>query len=302
MVSSFLRCPQKYHFEYVDKLRRKQPSKPLTFGTDFHRLLEVRGDNKKVEEVMQDISNTYNSLSDTTHLGETYLDDLRTIFEDYMELYKDCELPIKTEHKFKIFIGTYAKKDIFFTGTIDEIYNNLMLGEHKTFSKKPDIGLLHMNMQVCLYAKAYELEFKEKIKRVQWDYTRSCPAESPKWLEKSQKFTTTIKSNVTPFSYIRTCKNLGIQDKDILDKCVDYTNNTENYFFRRTVELIPQIVDTNWKNFIQVTKNIVAGENKYKVKNIIKDCSWCEYRSICYAEFTGVDTNYIIKKDFIKEV
>lgn len=299
-ISSYLSCPQKHNFSYVQKLRSKKPSRPLSFGSDFHKLLENRFDPKKLEEATKEIKKNYEELNVVAkgELGDSYLDDLFTVFSDYNKVYYNSEKPIKTEHEFLIKIGTFKGEEVKFNGIIDEVYEGLMLGEHKTFNRQPDMGLLAMNMQVCLYSKAYELEFGQKIERVQWDYIKSAPADYPVWLEKSQRFSEANSQKVTNLSWLRACDERGIKDQETRTKALNYEQNLSNFFFRCNIEIIPQMVDTIWDSFKGAVKGIITKGESNKIKNIGMNCQWCDYRPLCYAEFTGLDTKYVIEKDY----
>jgi len=299
-VGSYLSCPCKHYFGYVMGLRSKKPARPLSFGGDFHKLLEHRSDKAALKEAVSTIRTTYNKapLSTQTELGETYLDDLKVVFQDYQKVYKNAQLPVETEHEFLVPMGEFKGKPIYFHGIIDEIYDGLLLGEHKTFNQRPDMSILAMNMQVCLYAKAWEIETGEKLQRVRWDYIKSVQAKYPIWLEKSSRFSEAANEGITQYSWERACKARGITLGEIIHKGTNYAQNISNFFFRCDMDIVPNMVDTVWDDFTATVMDLFTRGDTNKVKNISKDCSWCGYRPICYAEFTGADTAYIIKKDY----
>lgn len=300
-VSCYLACPQKHYFSYIMKLRSNRPVRPLTFGGDFHKLLEYRHNKEKLKKAAQDITKAYEELHPAfqADLGDNYLDDLKTIFKDYTELYKDSVKPIETEHELLVEMGKFRGECIYFHGIIDEVYPNLLMGEHKTFNQRPNMETLAMNMQVCLYAKAWEIENGVKLQTVQWDYIKSAPAKFPIWLDKSNRFSEAANEGITPNSWLRACKARGIHDPAILNKAFNYSQNTANFFFRCRMEILPSMVDTVWNDFRAVVLDLFKRGETNKVKNITRDCSWCTYRPICYAEFTGMSTGYVIEKDFI---
>lgn len=204
-----------------------------------------------------------------------------------------------TEHEFLIKIGKYKGLPVYFHGKVDELYEGGMMGEHKTFTRPPDMSLLAMNTQVCLYAKAHELEFGDKLKTVLWDYVKSTPAERPIWLEKSERFSTAQSSKITPFSWIRAHEERGIEDGN--KTAAFYEPNIANFFFRVRMDIHPEMVDSIWDDFKKTTRELITQEDS-TVKNVTRDCSWCNFRPICYAEFTGADVDYVIKTDFVQRV
>lgn len=303
MVATYLSCPYRYYLRYLEGLKSKKLAKPLQFGSDFHKLLEKRDNLTALRSAIKDIENTYYKMSvkDQTELGEDYISDLITIFSDYCTVYQDCERPIETEHEFLINIGHYKNKEVVFKGIIDEIYPDNIIGEHKTFKQRPSMDSIAMNQQICLYAKALEMETGKKVERVQWDFIKSVPASKPIWLEKSKRFSEAKNTNITPFSWWRACEEKGVKSEDIISKSAEYTQNIGNFFFRCHSEILTTMVESVWEDFKQVVKYMLSRGSEYKVKNITRDCSWCEFRPICYTEFTCPESaEYVKSREFTR--
>lgn len=301
--SSYLRCPYAHYLGYILKLRQKKPARPLVFGSDFHKLLELRNNPEELSKAKLEIGEKYYELSANWQgdLGENYIQDLAMIFEDYQEVYKDTPQPHITEHPFEILLGNLNGEPIIFNGIIDELYlykkqgkRIIKIGEHKTFSQRPDMDVLVMNTQKCLYAKATQKIKGVLPQTVIWDYIKSTPASSPIWLEKSGRFSSAKSDKITEFSWNRACA-----EKDLQEPCPDmYKGNLPNFFFRVEMNLDPCMVEDIWDGFLFTTKDIARRGHKNKTKNVTRDCKWCSYRDICYTEFTGGDTAYLIDKDY----
>ena len=305
-VSKYRDCPQSHHWSYVMGLKPKTVSRPLSFGSDFHKLLECRTDNELLEEAIQDIKDKYNELTPQQQedLGDDYIEGLLQVFEDYQRRWGDAELPDVTEHEFYLPLGKYKGEDVMFHGIIDELYFNketgevAVIGEHKTFTNKPDMSILAMNQQVCLYAKAVEQEFGVMPTRVRWDYIHSQPAKEPIWLEKSQRFSEAANSKITSYSWERACKRKRISDNAILSKAKLYEPNIDNFFFRCEMEIHPEMVNAIYNDFKTTVKELVSKGSTNVTKHVSRNCSWCDYQSLCYGQFTGADLEYIIEKDY----
>lgn len=309
-VSKYRDCPQSHHWGYVQRLKPKAMSRPLSFGSDFHKLLECRTDDKLLEQAIQGIKDKYDELTPQQQedLGEDYVEGLLQVFEDYQRRWCDTELPNVTEHEFYLPLGKYKGEDVMFHGIIDELYFNKetgevsIIGEHKTFSKMPDMSILAMNQQVCLYAKAVEQEFGVMPTKVRWDYIKSQPSKEPIWLDKSQRFSEAANSQITPYSWQRACKRRRIEDKAILSKAKLYEPNIDNFFFRCEMEIHPEMVNSIYNDFKTTVKELVAKGSTNTTKHVSRDCAWCSYQPLCYGQFTGADLEYIIEKDYtIKE-
>lgn len=297
--SLYLRCPYAHFLRYVERLSSTAPCRPLHFGSDFHKLLEVRADKARIKKEWQHMRDEFYSMpaSWQAELGENYPDDIKTIFQDYMAQWKDTPIPDETEHSFELKIDP----DVVFVGVIDELYKygkDIDIGEHKTFSRPPDMNTLVMNAQKSLYCKATELIWGKLPKKVRWDYIRSTPAKYPIWLEKSGRFSTATSKDITPRSWIRACKERGITDPEILKQGQAYAGNETNYFFRVEQDVYPEMVEDVFEGFKYTCKDIVKQGETNVTKNLTKDCAWCEYRDICMAEMSGGDRNYVISEKF----
>lgn len=307
-VSSYRHCPQGYHWNYIQGLKPRKMSRPLSFGSDFHKLLEHRTDEKALEKVMEDIREQYYDLTPQQQedLGEDYLEELFQVFEDYQQRWQGTALPNITEHEFYLPLGKFKGEEVMFHGIIDELYFDpetgvaSVIGEHKTFTQKPDMSILAMNQQVCLYAKAVEQEFGVMPTKVRWDYIKSQPSKEPIWLEKSQRFSEAANSNITPYSWRRACKKRRVEDNAILSKARLYEPNIDNFFFRCEMEIYPEMVNAIFKDFKATVKDMLSRGSDNTTKHVSRDCSWCEYQPLCYGQFTGADLDYIITKDYTK--
>lgn len=306
--STYLSCPYKHYLGYVKRLELKKPVRPLYFGSDFHKLLELRGKKAELRKAKEDISDKYYEMpaSWQSELGEDYVDDLFSIFRDYNKVYDGAPLPHITEHPFEILLGYYKGEPVYFVGVIDELYlykkcgkKFIKIGEHKTFNRKPDMNTLTMNTQKCLYAKATQIERGILPQEVIWDYIKSTPAKEPVWLPKSGRFSESKSSDITPYSWVRACRKHGIDNKDTIRKgSVLYGQNTSNFFFRVPQELYPQMVENIWDGFVYTCKDIARQGRRNKTKNVTRDCQYCNFRDICFSEMSGGDTKYIIDKNY----
>lgn len=305
--SSYLRCPYLHFLRYIEKISGKAPSRPLHFGTDFHKLLEVRKDKAQVKKEWKRMRDEFYEMPSSwqTELGENYPEDLKTIFNDYMHQWKGTPLPTATEQEFNLPIGSENGEPIAFIGIIDELYihknKDIDLGEHKTFNIPPNMNTLVMNTQKSLYCKATEMIWGKLPKKIRWDYIKSTPAKYPVWLEKSKRFSTATSRDITPRSWVRACKERGIDDPEVLSQADNYKGNESNFFFRVEQDVYPEMVEDVFNGFVYTCKDIVRQGHTNKTKNMTRDCAWCEYRDICLAEMSGGDREYVISENFVRK-
>lgn len=256
---------------------------------------------------MNQIGDTYYGLPARfqSELGDNYLEALSTIFQDYCEVYENEPIPQKTEQEFMLKLGTCKGEPIWFKGIIDELYlkkrqgkKHIIIGEHKTFSQKPNMNTLVMNSQKSLYSYAVLKLYGFLPDEVMWDYIHSTPANEPIWLEKTKKFSLAKNSKITPYSFRRACQARGITDKNILQQQSIYEENISNFFFRLRQPVIPQTVENVYEGFLYTAKQIALQGHKNKTKNLTRDCAWCEFQPLCHAELTGGNVKEFFEKDF----
>ena len=306
-VSLYLSCPRAHWYRYVKRLSKLAPERPLYFGTDFHKLLELRNQPKELKQAKERIKDAYYEMpaSWQSDLGENYPEDLFTIFKDYQKVYEGTRQPQVTELDFCLPVGEVKGEKLEFVGKIDELYllkrkgvKLITIGEHKTFNQKPNMELLVMNTQKCLYAKAVQILKGILPDKVKWDYIKSTPAEEPVWLEKSGRFSASKSTKITQYSWLRACKARDIVDPDVVNKANDYSGNIPEFFFQMELDIDPAMVEDCWEGFLYTARQIMRTGEKNKTRNITRNCSYCTYRDICYTELTGGDADYIIAKDF----
>lgn len=306
-VAAYLRCPYSHYLGYEVGVKRLQPERPLYFGTDFHKLLELRNRPDELAMAKKTIYDKFYELPPSwqADLGANYYEDLTTIFEDYCELYRDAPQPTITEQEFSLSMGGVSGEPLIFKGVIDEVYKRkdrvtgerfIRIGEHKTFTRAPSQNTLVMNTQKNLYAKAVQEIHGFYPRSVLWDYIHSTPAAPPIWLEKSQKFSEAKSEKITPASWKRACLSRGITDPEIIAKGDKYAGNVHNFFFRCDMDIVPEAVDRVWDSFVYTAREIGRQGHKNKSMNITRDCSYCSYRDICYTLMTGGSLDYLLDK------
>lgn len=311
-VASWMSCPYAHYLGYELGVKQAKPQRPLYFGTDFHRLLELRGDKKELKKAKAEIEATYYDIPPQwqSELGAEYLEELFSIFSDYCDIYKDTPMPTITEQEFNIPMFERKGEPYIFKGKIDELYKRrsrstgekfLKVGEHKTFNRRPDNSTLVMNVQKNLYAKAVHILYGILPRSVIWDYIHSKPANQPIWLEKTKRFSSAKSNFITPYSWLRACEEQGITDPEVLAKAEEFRGNVPAFFFRVEQDYDPAMVEDTWNGFQFQAKLIARYGHKNKTKNMTRNCSWCSYRDICYTQLTGGNLDYLLEKNFVVE-
>ena len=309
-VSSYRQCKQQHYFGYIEEIKPKTTSRPLSFGGDIHRLLEATyGNERNIFDELAAIRDTYENLTEDKQmsLGETYLEDLETVLEDY----KISNPPIAgvtligTEIKFEIPTNVKSADGTVsvFNGVIDKLEQdsdgNYLVTDYKTFSRKPDSDMLVMNTQSMLYAKAVEILYGKKPTKMVWKYIKSTPADEPIFIEKSQRLSRAFSDKVTLESWNRACTRHCLEDALTDEEREKLIQNRSSYYFTVELPVLPIMVERIWKDFLKTVREMKWYSNS-KVMNISSNCSWCDYKPICLAQCTGADVEYIKQKDYEK--
>lgn len=308
-VASYMSCPYAHYLGYELGVRSAKPQRPLYFGTDFHKLLEVRNDKKALSEAKEAIKDTYYEIPPQwqSELGPDYLEELFSVFSDYCDIYRDAPIPSITEQEFELPMFEFRGEPYLFKGKIDEVYKRksratgerfLKVGEHKTFNRRPDNNTLVMNIQKNLYAKAVHLLYGILPKSVIWDYIHSKPAPQPIWLERSKRFSEAKSQQITPYSWLRACKEHSITDKKVLERAEEFRGNIPAFFFRVEQEYDPIMVEETWRGFKFQAHLIAKYGHKNKTKNMTRNCSFCQYRDICYTQLTGGNLDHLMERSY----
>ena len=311
-VASYMSCPYAHYLGYELGVRSAKPQRPLYFGTDFHKLLETRHDPEALKAAKAEIEETYYAIPAQwqSELGPDYLEALFSIFEDYCDIYKDAPVPSITEHEFNIPMFEHNDEPYIFKGKIDELYKRksrstgekfIKIGEHKTFNRRPDNSTLVMNVQKNLYAKAVQILWGILPRTVIWDYIHSKPASHPVWLEKSKRFSSAKSNLITPYSWRRACTEQGITDERVLARADEFQGNIPAFFFRVEQDYDPRMVEDTWQGFKFQAGLIARYGHRNITKNMTRNCSYCQYRDICYTQLTGGNVEYLVEKNYIVE-
>jgi len=292
-ISSYRMCPRQHSYKYNEFIYAQKVSKPLILGGHIHEILSVRANPSAVERKLDEISTFYtNSKREIKNsLGETYVEDIRSIIDEYTHIWKSETLPDETEHKFSKTIGKAQGVPINFMGYIDELYKyqsnwgqpEFIIGEHKTFKIAPnEIKLLNAE-QPLLYAKAVTDEFGVTPRNIVWDYISSIPSEEPRLL-KNGTLSTSNNPRITPYSWEKACDRYNLPESE-RQKASLYEGNQMKRFFKYVLKVNKFRMNSVYEDFVDTAKDIIRN-NKTCVHDGLQ-CSWCDYQPLCAADLRG---------------
>lgn len=306
-VKTYRRCRRAFHNKFVLGLQKKKKSRPLTFGSIVHEVIEaeLEGENWKKKLKQIDLKDGAMFRKEREMYGNLIVDVKDTMI-DYFDHWEGQLKPTKhdgrySEHEFRIELDS----GLWFTGKLDTVgraKGMRWLVEHKTFSRLPSEDERWRSVQAAVYFRAIEEMGFKPVDGVLWDYISSKPCNVPGELTPTGRLSTK-RIDSLPSRVRRWIKETD-QDpksKEVMKIMEDATDNRRNRFLRIYSPIKARIVDNIWDDFVDTAKEIADNFGTKKDQNIERHCSWCDYQPLCKAEATGADLDWILEREYQTE-
>lgn len=301
-VKQWLRCKYAAHLKHVERLEPKRTKRPFAFGKIVHHAIELDANGEDWREALNVDLDTRKMFSAEVEMYGDILTDLDYILTDYFEHWSQKgELKFikingkKSEHAFEIELDD----GLIFTGIIDGVAKwrtNRALAEHKTFKMRPSEDFRWLNVQSSVYAKAMDILGWKPVDGTLWNYIKSKPPAIPKLLQSGEPSQAKIDS--LPSVFKQWCKENGFKAKNYPTLLKSLAENRSEYFFRVFTPISRNVVDNVYEGFVEAAIDMRDNLGKKKHKTIDQHCKWCEFASICRAELTGADADFIKEREF----
>jgi ATP-dependent helicase/DNAse subunit B len=306
-VKQFRRCKKKYHYKYVQGLKKRKAGIALRRGSWLHECLEThyRDGNWKIGYNNYKKEN-WDKLFDEEKIEEKDLpDEIQRIMEGYLRLYEEKEKELKivaVEQDFKIRIpGT----PIVLVGIIDLLaYDDMGLWviDHKTVKRVPDEELRLTDLQLSLYYWVMTQIKKEmnipvdKIAGVMFNYLRTKTPTIPQELKRGG-LSKNKRIDTDYYTYYNTILEHELDPNDYVDILNHVKNN--KFYERKRLPKSNHLIRSFVKELLYTGEEIL--KNNHYPRNPHRDCSWdCDYKNLCIADLHGHDTKFMIEQEFEK--
>ena len=298
-VKLFRNCHYAHYLKYVMNLVKRQKAGALVRGSAIHECLEAYNSGKSWRKPFRRFEKDF--YESTFEEERVELGDLPGMVEELMENYvyyyeevnPDNFEYLQNEFHFELPLT----KGITLEGYIDSIVKDeagrIFTVEHKTYKKDPGRDFIIFNPQSAIYNWAIQ-ELGMNPAGTIWDIIKAKKPSCPTVL-KSGKLSK-AKLDSTPYSVEKGIRALGFDPKNYRDFIAKHS--FENYFTRETIRYNQQATKSIMEDLLNTAKLIHSKGDTLKDKNLGKDCSWCQYKEICQAEILGLDTDFIIKKEY----
>jgi len=304
-VKKWRQCRRAYHYRYVEHLKRKIKSRPLSFGIIVHELLEFEGNRQDPFDKLDEIAGNMGKLfaAEREMYGEL-IEDVRMIFEAYLDYWADQPLNYirwkgqRTEHWIEIELCdgiTMVMKIDAFTRSKNKLQ---WLTEHKTGKNPLSIDDRWRNLQSAVYFRACEIAGAPRLDGVLWNFIVSKPPTRPQILKSGGISTRQIVT--LPAAVRQVIKENKLDPKD--SACQNLLRQAEQsaaqYFQRDFTPLQPAVVDSIWTDFVSTCQEMAERHGTSAERTIDKHCSWCDYEPLCRAELTGGDVDFVKEREY----
>lgn len=180
MLKTFRRCPQQTYYKFVRRLKPKRISTPLKMGSWMHSLVEAHYKGEDWEQVHAALSSKFYELFEEE---QDYYGDLprecRRLMESYLWHYRDDHWKV---HEVEFTLECEWPNGEIYRCKMDLLFEDqfgLWLGDHKFFTKFPDLTVRILDSQSALYVWC-ALKNKIPVNGFVWNYVRRKAPSIPK--------------------------------------------------------------------------------------------------------------------------
>lgn len=177
-ISTYMRCPLLYYWQYETEFKRPFPS-AITFGSATHKTLEINYKQKidtnqdlPVDALQEVFSYEFDRMVDKTDWEEgeepgAVKDEGINLIPVYMQQIAPKTQPIAVERAFDVEL-----EDAEFTlrGVIDLVTDQGVIVDTKTSKRSPNQDVIVGNLQMIIYSVAHRQLFGEPERGLRMDY------------------------------------------------------------------------------------------------------------------------------------
>lgn len=294
------RCQMAYYYKYMLRLRKKAKSRPLMIGSLVHESIEsyiktgsYLGKFKEFRE------QTFTKLNvEEQALNADILDLCKILVRGWVNRWNEGPYEmIWVEKEFEVEI----EPGVFFIGKIDgrcreKANGREWLIEHKTCKKMPGEDVRMYDVQTPLYTSVLPDIDEPPVVGCVWDYVRTKMPAVPELL-KSGVLSSRKNIDTIPEVFMREINRHGLNPAGYMDTIKSLSDDS---FYRRIPYNVSRAQSKRLREELIITTHYLQDlETKSDFcRNLTRDCGWCDYKDLCYAELRGDDTSYMLKHDF----
>jgi hypothetical protein len=304
-IKTWRRCPNKYRYKYVMKLRPKKKGVALERGSWIHELLMVHYDGEDWKERHQLLTKKFNNLFEEERemLGDLPRECSR-IMRSYLRYYQEEDKRyevIDSEVDEIITLPNGLRINIIIDLIVwDHQMEGIWLWDHKTRKSFEDSDNMMLDPQLTHYYHGAEILGYTPLLGAVTNEIRTKAPTVPKLLargglSKAKNIDTDV------WTYMSAIRRHDLDPADYGDVLRSIATRQKDKFFRRTpMPKDPPMIKTMTRELVQSTNEILHATRKNAFpRTFDNSCKWgCEYRDICIAELHGGDISSMVKMNF----
>lgn len=305
---TLLRCPKKYEYHYIRRIRPRREDDRFLLGRAVHVFLEhyygAQLDNIATkDEAFQYAFGKFREYVTQNFPTDDQAFEQADLAEGMIKHYHswakihDNFTVVGTEIPFEVPVLQSTNLVGIFDGIV-EMGGKYWILEHKTASQ---INTRHVlrDKQVSMYVSAARM-LGIPVEGVIYNTLRKGLPQKPALLKKGG-LSRSLSNNITYESYLEAIEEHGLSPEDYQEQ-LNVLKERENPFFHR--EFVPRTEgndDQVWED-VQKTEELraILVKNNIFPRNDTKDCAWdCPYAELCLAEFEGHDTEQLFIDKYV---
>jgi CRISPR/Cas system-associated exonuclease Cas4 (RecB family) len=315
-IKSFKRCPQIYYYKKILKIVPKHTALPLYRGVILHTGLEAyyRGEDWE-EAIVEEYQEGWDNLlgEEKELYGGDLINDCIKIMAGYCRIYgkkvsKKKEKVLAVELDFtegSKYGPVQVAPGILLSGRIDLVseelegtYKGLWVTEHKSHKKIPTEDTRMYNIQACLYIPVVEKLLGVKVSGIRWNYLRTKVPTIPRVL-KNGELSKAAKIDTDYETFMQAIQDNNLNPDDYLEQL---ENAKSNIFYRRDYTpkdpRMIKMIQRDLQHVIPLMNHMA--EHPHRALDPYT-CSSCGYKALCQAELLGLDTEFLLKKEYVRK-
>ena len=284
-VKMWRRCQKAWEYKYRHDLVPRRSGDALVYGKIVHKILEKYYHFHNFEKASNAVWEEYRD--------KYFLDEIIPLFNkanDNVSLYllhwHDEPLTVvQGEMKLEVPFG----RDTI-TGYIDGIVvdhrGHSWLLENKTGKQSPGVESNYWDLQTTIYHKILKEWHGYDLSGTMWVWLTSGEINQPRLL-KNGTLSRALSQRTNWTKYVQAIDEYNLDIEDYLD-LKDHFEARDNDFFKRVyLPYEPEIADQLYDEF-KYSVDLLADAKRSQIvfpRNMERHCSWCNYQSLCKAEF-----------------
>jgi hypothetical protein len=292
-------CRMSHYYNYVLGIIPKAKAKPLKLGSITHKSIETWAKTGEWSNILSSVEKEYKGMfeeerelygdlpSTITRLMDGYLKKYAKERRDYQLVEESLgPVPLTKRTQFKMRIDRLTTTQA-----------GLTLCETKTAKRLPDESMRLWDLQTILYVWALR-ELGYPVKAVLWDYVRTKAPTVPQILKNGSISKRDV--DTTYEVYLDTIKKNKLKVNDYQDILDELKGKSVDRFYKRVLLPVNDKMIETVLNDAKMTSLEMATIRHLPVRNISGyTCPRCFYSSICQASLRGLDSNFIIEKEYM---